>query len=292
MTSPMLFLAGVVQGIVLGIILALITSGMTLIYRVTGIINFAHGALMAVAMYLAFDLQRFWGVDPLLSSLAIGPFMAVVGWILFQGLIRPIRRQHHLLAIQVLLGLALFIEAVLLMRYGPDMRAAENVFSGRFITVLGVGIELTRILAFVVSVLGLAALGIALRHSDWGRRVRATAADETAAYLVGISVTRVEAWTWGIGVAILGFVGPVLADVFKMTPEMGLRYTIIALVVLIIGGGRTMLGTIVGGLAVGLSQTLGLLYLPGSYGGLMPYALLALVLVVNPRATLAMVRGR
>jgi branched-chain amino acid transport system permease protein len=288
----MLFSAGIVQGIVLGVILALVTSGMTLIYRVTGIINFAHGSLLAVGMYLAYDLQRYWAVDPLVSSLAIGPLMALIGWALFQALIRPIRRQHHLLAVQVLLGLSFIIEAGLLMRYGADMRSAGNVFSGRFVTTLGVGIELTRIVAFVISVLGLSALGIALKRSDWGRRLRATAADELAAYLVGISVIRVEAWTWGIGVGILGLVGPVLSDVFKMTPDMGLRYTIVALVVVIIGGGRTMVGTVVGGLVVGLSETLGLLYLPGSYGGLMPYALLAAVLLVNPRATLAMVRGR
>jgi branched-chain amino acid transport system permease protein len=288
----MLFGAGIVQGIVLGVILALVTSGMTLIYRVTGIINFAHGSLLAVGMYLAYDLQRYWAVDPLVSSLAIGPLMALIGWALFQTLIRPIRRQHHLLAVQILLGLSFIIEAGLLMRYGADMRSAGNVFSGRFVTTLGVGIELTRIVAFVISVLGLSALGIALKRSDWGRRLRATAADELAAYLVGISVIRVEAWTWGIGVGILGLVGPVLSDVFKMTPDMGLRYTIVALIVVIIGGGRTMVGTVVGGLVVGLSETLGLLYLPGSYGGLMPYALLATVLLVNPRATLAMVRGR
>ena len=288
----MLFSAGIVQGIVLGIILALVTSGMTLIYRVTGIINFAHGSLLAVGMYLAYELQRSWAVDPLVSSFALGPLMALVGWALFQALIRPIRRQHHLLAVQILLGLSFIIEAVLLMRYGADMRSAENVFSGRFVTTLGVGIELTRVVAFVISVVGLGALGIALKRSDWGRRLRATAADELAASLVGISVIRVEAWTWGIGVGILGLVGPVLADVFKMTPDMGLRYTIVALVVVIIGGGRTMAGTVVGGLVVGLSETFGLLYLPGSYGGLMPYALLAAVLLVNPRAILAMVRGR
>ncbi len=287
----MLFGAGIVQGIVLGVILALVTSGMTLIYRVTGIINFAHGSLLAVGMYLAYDLQRYWAVDPLVSSLAIGPLMTLIGWVLFQALIRPIRRQHHLLAVQILLGLSFIIEAGMLMRYGADMRSAENVFSGRFVTI-GVGIELTRIVAFVISVLGLSALGIALKWSDWGRRLRATAADELAASLVGISVIRVEAWTWGVGVGILGLVGPVLADVFKMTPDMGLRYTILALVVVIIGGGRTMVSTVVGGLVVGLSETLGLLYLPGSYGGLMPYALLAAVLLVNPRATLAMVRGR
>jgi branched-chain amino acid transport system permease protein len=288
----MLIGAGIVQGIVLGVILALVTSGMTLIYRVTGIINFAHGSLLAVGMYLAYDLQRYWAVDPLVSSLAITPLMALAGWALFQTLIRPIRRQHHLLAVQILLGLSFIIEAALLMRYGADMRSAGNVFSGRFVTTLGVGIELTRVVAFVISVIGLSALGIALKRSDWGRRLRATAADELAARLVGISVIRVEAWTWGIGVGILGLVGPVLSDVFKMTPDMGLRYTIVALVVVIIGGGRTMAGTVVGGLVVGLSETLGLLYLPGSYGGLMPYALLALVLLVNPRATLAMVRGR
>jgi branched-chain amino acid transport system permease protein len=288
----MLFGAGIVQGIVLGVILALVTSGMTLIYRVTGIINFAHGSLLAVGMYLAYDLQRYWAVDPLAASFAIAPLMALIGWALFQTLIRPIRRQHHLLAVQVLLGLSFIIEAGLLMRYGADMRSAGNVFSGRFVTTLGVGIELTRVVAFVISVLGLGGLGIALKRSDWGRRLRATAADDLAARLVGISVIRVEAWTWGIGVGILGLVGPVLSDVFKMTPDMGLRYTIVALVVVIIGGGRTMAGTVVGGLVVGLSETLGLLYLPGSYGGLMPYALLAVVLLVNPRVTLAMVRGR
>jgi branched-chain amino acid transport system permease protein len=288
----MLLVAGIVQGIVLGVILALVTSGMTLIYRVTGIINFAHGGLMALAMYLAYDLKRYGNVDPLLSSLVIAPLMAFAGWALFHVMIRPIRRQHHLLAVQVLLGLSFVIEAILLIRYGADMRTAENVFSGRFVTLLGVGIEITRIVAFVISVIGLTALGMALRWSEWGRRLRATAADELAAYLVGISVLRVEAWTWGIGVGILGLVGPVLADVFKMTPDMGLKYAIVALVVVIIGGGRTMAGTIVGGLLVGLSETLGLLYLPGSYGGLMPYALLAAVLLLNPRAVLAMVRGR
>jgi branched-chain amino acid transport system permease protein len=288
----MLFVAGIVQGVVLGIIVALVTSGMTLIYRVTGIINFAHGALMAVAMYVAYDLKTYWNVDPLLSALAIAPLMTVAGWALFQLLIRPIRRRHHLLAVQILLGLSFVIEALLLMRYGADMRTAENVLSGEVVTVVGLGVEVTRIVAFAISVLGLTALGIALKRTDWGRRLRATASDDLAAALVGISVVRVEAWTWGIGVGILGLVGPVVADVFKMTPDMGLKYTIVALVVVIIGGGRTMAGTIAGGLVVGLSETLGLLYLPGSYGGLMPYALLAAVLLFNPRATFAMMRGR
>jgi branched-chain amino acid transport system permease protein len=281
----MLFVAGIVQGVVLGVIVALVTSGMTLIYRVTGIINFAHGALMAVAMYVAYDLKTYWNVDPLLSALAIAPLMTVAGWALFQLLIRPIRRRHHLLAVQILLGLSFVIEALLLMRYGADMRTAENVLSGEVVTVLGLGVEVTRIVAFAISVLGLTALGIALKRTDWGRRLRATASDDLAAALVGISVVRVEAWTWGL-------VGPVVADVFKMTPDMGLKYTIVALVVVIIGGGRTMAGTIAGGLVVGLSETLGLLYLPGSYGGLMPYALLAAVLLFNPRATFAMMRGR
>jgi branched-chain amino acid transport system permease protein len=288
----MLFVAGIVQGVVLGVIVALVTSGMTLIYRVTGIINFAHGALMAVAMYVAYDLKTYWNVDPLLSALAIAPLMTLAGWALFQLLIRPIRRRHHLLAVQILLGLSFVVEALLLMRYGADMRTAENVLSGEVVTVLGLGVEVTRIVAFAISVLGLTALGIALKRTDWGRRLRATASDDLAAALVGISVVRVEAWTWGLGVGILGLVGPVVADVFKMTPDMGLKYTIVALVVVIIGGGRTMAGTIAGGLVVGLSETLGLLYLPGSYGGLMPYALLAAVLLFNPRATFAMMRGR
>jgi branched-chain amino acid transport system permease protein len=228
----------------------------------------------------------------LLAALAIAPLMAGLGWTLFWAVIRPIRRAHHLLVIQVLLGLSFVIEAVLLMRYGADMRTAENVFSGRFVTVLGVGIELTRVVAFAVAVVGLATLGVALRYSDWGRRLRASASDELAAHLVGISVLNVEAWTWGVGIGILGLVGPVLADVFKMTPDMGIKYAILALVVLIVGGGRSMTETIVGGLLVGLAETLGLLYLPGAYGGLMPYALLAVVLLVRPQTLFALVRGK
>jgi len=132
------------------------------------------------------------------------------------------------------MAITFVIEALLLMRYGADMRSAENVFSGRFVTVLGVGIEVTRAVAFLISLIGLTALGIALRYSDWGRRLRATAADELAAYLVGIPVLRVEAWTWGGGIGVLGLVGPVLADVFKMTPDMGLRYAILAPAVLLL----------------------------------------------------------
>ncbi len=188
-----MLVAGLVQGVALGIILALVTMGMTLIYRVTGIINFAHGAFMALAMYMAYDLRRYWGIDPLLSFLAIAPLMALLGWGLFWVVIRPIRREHHLLVIQVLLGMSFVIEALLLIRYGADMRTAENVFSGKFVTVLGVGIELTRVVAFVVAVVGLTGLGLALRYSDWGRRLRATAADELAASLMGISVLNVQA---------------------------------------------------------------------------------------------------
>ncbi len=288
----MLLFAGIIQGVVLGVILALVTSGMVLVYRATGVINFAHGSLMALAMYAAYDVRRYGGVDPLLSWVAVAPLMGFIGWGVFRWIVRPIRDRHHLLVVQALLGLSFVIEAFLLMRYGADLRSVGNVFSGRVIRLMGVGVEMTRAVAFVVSLAGLGGLGLALKHSDWGRRLRAIAADEMAAELAGISVTGVEGQVWCVGVGILGLVGPLLAGVFKLTPDMGLRYTILALVVLIVGGGRTMAATVASGLLVGLSETLGLLYLPGSYGGLTPYALLAVVLMARPAVAARMVRQR
>lgn len=277
-----LLIAGVVGGLIYGAIVALITSGMTLIYRVSSIVNFAHGSLLAVSMYLAADLARRTGLDPLAATAVTVPVMALLGLGIYWGGVHHIREQHHLLAIQLLLGLTFVIEAVLLIIFGGDVQTVPNVLSTHYVDILGTGISVVRLAAAVLAIVALTCLALALQITDWGRRLRAAASDEFAATLCGISRVRLEAWSWAVGVGSLGLVGPALAAVFPMTPDMGLSYTVLALVVLICGGGHSLGGTVVAGLLVGVVQNLGLLYLPKSYGDLLPYVLLVAVLVVRP----------
>lgn len=283
-----LLIAGLVGGIIYGAIIALVTSGMTLIYRISGIVNFAHGSLMAVAMYIAFAMARTTGVDPLLTTVITTPLMALVGLVVYWGGIHPIRSRHHLLAVQLLLGLSFVIEALLLIAFGGDIQTAPDALSGHYLSVLGTGISVIRMASAVLAIIALSTLAAVLAKTDWGRRLRAAASDEFAATLCGVSRVRLEAWAWAVGVGSLGLIGPALAAIFPMTPDMGLSYTVLALVVLICGGGGALGGTVVAGVLVGVVQNLGLLYLPKSYGGLLPYMLLVLVLVFQPGGLTAM----
>jgi branched-chain amino acid transport system permease protein len=125
-------------------------------------------------------------------------------------------------------------------------------------------------------------LAAAMQFTDWGRKFRAVASDELASRLAGVSVERVEALCWMMSIAILGLIAPVMGSIVTMTPDMGLHYTVLALVTMIVGGMGSLVGTIWAGVLIGIAQSIGLLYLPGSYGALLPYALLVAVLIFFP----------
>jgi len=278
----MLLVSGILQGIVSGMVIAFVSAGMTLIYRVSHIANFAHGSLLALALYLTLDLSRRFSVDPLYLTVPMVPIMSIVGWTMYWGLVRPVRRRHHLLAVQLLLGLSFVVDSLLLMRYGADLHLVRNTLSARFVSILGTGFGFNALFAWVVAALGLSALVAAMQFTDWGRKFRAVASDELAARLAGVSVERVEALCWMTSIAILGLIAPVMGSIVTLTPDMGLHYTVLALVTMIVGGMGSLVGTIWAGVLVGIAQSIGLLYLPGSYGALLPYALLVAVLIFFP----------
>jgi branched-chain amino acid transport system permease protein len=286
----MLLVSGILQGIVTGMVLAFVTAGMTLIYRVSGIANFAHGSLLALALYLTLDLSRRFAIDPLYLSIPLVPIMWFVGCALYWGLIRLVRNSHHLLIVQLLLGLSFVIESLLLMRYGADLHSISNGLSSRYATIAGTGFALNALFAFTVAAVGLLALAEAVQRTDWGRKLRAVASDELAARLAGISVERIEGLVWAAAVAILGLIAPAMASITTLTPDMGLHYTVLALVIMIVGGMGSLVGTIWAGVLVGIAQSVGLLYLPGSYGALLPYALLVGVLIVYPGGVASLLR--
>jgi len=276
-----LVVSGFIQGILTGLMLAFLTAGMTLIYRISRITNFAHGSLFVLAMYLTFALSRLTDINPLLFAAVLAPLMACLGWALYWGLIHPIRTRHHLLAVQLLLGLSFVIDAVMLITFGGDLQSVENSFNSRFVHILGTGFTLTTIAGAAISLVGLGVLAVAMQRSDFGRHLRAAANDNLAARLAGLSVERLEGLTWAIGIGMLGLIAPPMSSIVTLTPDIGLQYTVLALVILIVGGMGSLVGTIFAGLVVGIAQSLGLLFLPGSFGALLPYALLVGVLMLR-----------
>jgi branched-chain amino acid transport system permease protein len=277
-----LVVSGLVQGILTGLMLAFLTAGMTLIYRISRTTNFAHGSLFVLAMYFTFALSRLTDINPLLFAVVLAPLMACLGWALYWGLIHPIRTRHHLLAVQLLLGLSFAIDAGMLIAFGGDLQSVENSFNSRFVHILGTGFTLTTIAGAAISFVGLSVLAIAIQRSDFGRHLRAVAGDNLAARLAGLSVERLEGLTWAVGIGILGIIAPPMSSIVTLTPDIGLQYTVLSLVILIVGGMGSLVGTIVAGLVVGIAQSLGLLFLPGSFGALLPYALLVGVLMLRP----------
>lgn len=277
-----LVVSGLVQGILTGLMLAFLTAGMTLIYRISRMTNFAHGSLFVLAMYFTFALSRLTDINPLLFAMVLAPLMACLGWALYWGLIHPIRTRHHLLAVQLLLGLSFAIDAGMLIAFGGDLQLVENSFNSRFVHILGTGFTLTTIAGAAISFVGLSVLAIAIQRSDFGRHLRAVAGDNLAARLAGLSVERLEGLTWAVGIGILGIIAPPMSSIVTLTPDIGLQYTVLSLVILIVGGMGSLVGTIVAGLVVGIAQSLGLLFLPGSFGTLLPYALLVGVLMLRP----------
>ncbi|KIZ47311.1 hypothetical protein OO17_05030 [Rhodopseudomonas palustris] len=268
--------------------LGFLTAGMTLIYRISGTTNFAHGSLFVLAMYLTYALSRLTDINPLLFALVLVPLMACVGWALYWALIHPIRTRHHLLAVQLLLGLSFVIEAGMLIGFGGDLQSVENPLNSQFVHILGTGFTRTTIAGSAVSLAGLGALAIALQRSDFGRYVRAVANDNLAARLAGLSVERLEGLTWAIGIGMLGIIAPPMSSIVTLTPDIGLQYTVLSLVIMIVGGMGSLVGTMIAGLVVGVAQALGLLFLPGSFGALLPYALLVGVLMLRPGGFAAM----
>jgi branched-chain amino acid transport system permease protein len=257
--------------------LAFLTAGMTLIYRISRLTNFAHGSLFVVAMYLTVALSRSIDINPLLFALVITPFMACLGWGLYWGLIHPIRTRHHLLAVQLLLGLSFVLDASILIGFGGDLQSVESLFNSRFVHILGTGFTMTTMIGASISLVGLGVLALVIQWSDFGRHLRAVANDNLAARLAGLSVERLEGLTWALGI-----IAPPMSSIVTLTPDIGLQYTVLSLVILIVGGMGSLVGTIFAGLVVGIAQSLGLLFLPGSFGALLPYALLVGVLMIRP----------
>ena len=287
-----LFLQAVVSGLLLGGVYGLVASGLTLIFGVLRIINFAHGAVMMLAMYASYWLWVGLGLDPYLSVLLTAPAFFVLGIVLQRVVIEPNRDAAEHNQLLLTLGLALFIENLALVLWQGDFRTLRVPYANASFVLGEALVEVSRLVAAVGAVAIALALLVFLRHTDVGKAIRALSEEREGAMLVGIDVGRIRAVAFGIGCACAAVAGALITPFFYIAPDVGESFNIMAFVVVVLGGMGNFLGALLGGLIVGLAESLGAAMLPGSLKQFVVFVIFVLVLLFRPQGLFGGARGR
>lgn len=273
----------VASGILIGVIYALIALGLTIVFGVMRVVNFAHGELVVLGMYLGYLLWSVFGLAPMLAMPISAAIMFCAGYLLQAGLVnRFIRRPQH---VQVILfvGIALCITGMHMIVFGPEPRPIAMPASFDVIELGVLQLDAVR-LQSALSALALIGLLLAfLRYSDTGAAIRAAADNHLGAAAIGLKVKRVFAITAGIGLACAGAAGTLIAPIFDTQPYLAADMTTMAFVIVIIGGLGSVMGALVGGILIGISESIAALLINPAMKSMISYGLLIAMLLVRPQ---------
>ena len=275
-----------IAGILTGLVYGLMALGLSVIFGVVRVVNFAHGEMMSIAMYLTVLLFSGLHLDPLIMLVPVAAVLFVFGYALQAGLINPfINRPEHSQFL-LLVAIALIIVNVLLIIFGPDARTVQTSYAFDSFQVGTLIVDATKLYAGAAAIIFAALLFAFFRFAPIGKAIRACADNYTGALVVGLDVKRLYALTFGIGAACVGAAGVMMTLIVDVTPMIGPVYTLLAFVIVITGGLGSMAGALIGGLLIGVTEALaGLLFTP-SAKSMFAFAILVLVLLFRPQGIL------
>lgn len=275
--------ASVLNGITTGAVYALIALGLTLIYGVLHIINFAHGASLMVALYGVYFLKEQLGIDPYLALPIMVPAMFALGYMLQRGVINRARHGKDENILLVTLGLSIILENLALLFFKSDTRTIETAYTLTTVNIGPAMIALPKLVAFAGALVVSAVLLAVMRYTDLGRAIRAVAKEKQGARLMGIDVDHVYAMCFGIGLACLGAAACFLLPAYYVNPLVGSGFVLVAFTIVVLGGMGSFVGALVGGLLIGVVESIGGLYLGESLGQVGIFAIFIAVLLLRPQ---------
>jgi branched-chain amino acid transport system permease protein len=282
MLSPVILVPAILNGLMTGAIYALIALGLTLIYGVLHIINFAHGALLTAAMFAAFFAYHVLGIDPYLAAIGLTPIFFCLGYVLQRFVIGPAAHGEDRNILLVTLGLAIVIENFLLYAFRADTRTINLPYAFNVVEIGSAFIAVPRVVAFAVVIVVALALWLIMRWTDTGKAIRAVAKEKLGAELSGIDVAHIYAVTFGLGTACLAIAACLLIPTYYVNPSAGNAFVLIAFTIVVLGGMGSVTGALVGGLFVGVVESLSGLYLGESLGQIGIFVMFILVLLFRP----------
>jgi branched-chain amino acid transport system permease protein len=275
--------ASVLNGITTGAVYALIALGLTLIYGVLHIINFAHGASLMVALYGVYFLKEQLGIDPYLALPIMVPAMFAFGYGLQRGVINRASHGKDENILLVTLGVSIVLENLALLFFKSDTRNIETAYTLTTVSIGPAMISLPKLVSFVGALVVSAVLLAVMRYTDLGRAIRAVAKEKHGARLMGIDVDHVYAMCFGIGLACLGAAACFLLPAYYVNPLVGSGFVLVAFTIVVLGGMGSFVGALVGGLLIGVVESIGGLYLGESLGQVGIFAIFIAVLLFRPQ---------
>jgi branched-chain amino acid transport system permease protein len=282
MLSPVILVPAVLNGLMTGAIYALVALGLTLIYGVLHIINFAHGALLTTAMFAAFFAYTLLGLDPYQAALIIAPLFFIIGYGLQRFVIGPTAHGEDRNYLLVTLGLAVVIENLLLYVFRGDTRTINLPYAFNVIEIGSTFLAVPRVIAFVAVMVVAFALWIFMQWTDTGKAIRAVAKEKLGAELSGIDVAHIHAVTFGLGTACVAIAACLLIPTYYVNPTAGDAFVLIAFTIVVLGGMGSIVGALVGGLFVGVVESFSSIFLGQSLGQIGIFLMFIVMLLVRP----------
>ncbi len=273
----------IISGLLMGLVYALIAAGLSLIFGLMEIVNFAHGEFMMISMYAAFWLWALFGLDPMYSVPLCAALLFFMGVATHYGIIRHILGASMLAQICATFGLAVFLRAFAQFQWTPDFRSIANpIVEGR-VEVSGIFLSFPLVIASVGCLLAFGFLYLFITRTETGLALQATSQDRQAAELMGIPTDRMFALGWGIGAACVGVAGVFLSTFYYVFPEVGLPFALLAYVAVAMGGFGSIVGSLIAGVLIGLVESLGGLLIDPSYKLLIVFGLYLVIVVFRPK---------
>ena len=266
----------------MGGVYALIAIGLTLIFGVLEIVNFAHGEFVMLGMYFSYFLFTLLGIDPYLSIFIIIPLLFFLGISTYKFLIEKVMGARLHIQILLTLGLMLFLQNLALFIWTSDYRSVKLGYSTTVYNLQGLMVSFPRFVACLVALSIAAILYIFLKKTDIGMAIRACTVEKEGAALVGINVKRIYLVAFGIGIVCAGVAGSTLLPFFYVSPTVGSIFVLTAFVIVVLGGMGNFAGALLGGLIIGVAESMGEVFLPGSLKQVVSFTIFILILFFKP----------
>jgi branched-chain amino acid transport system permease protein len=281
--DPGILFASVLNGLTTGAVYALIALGLTLIYGVLHIINFAHGAALMMALYGVYFLREKAGLDPYLALPVMVPAMFAAGYLLYRWVIGKASHGKDENILLVTLGVSIVLENLALYLWKSDTHTVETVYTFSTVPIGPAMISLAKVAAFGGALVATALLLAVIGFTDLGRAIRACAKERQGAKLVGIDVEHVFAMSFGIGLAALGAAACFLLPAYYVNPQVGNGFVLIAFTIVVLGGMGSFLGALLGGFLIGVVESVSGLWLGESLGQIGIFLIFIAVLLFRPQ---------
>lgn len=285
------FLQSVLSGILVGGVYALIGIGLTIIFGVMRVINFAHGDLLMLGMYVTWFIFTKTGLDPYVALIATAPLLFLWGAFLQKTLINRVLNALPQNQILLTIGLGLIMSNTMLLIFTSDYRILTTSYSSSSFDVFGLSVSQPLLISFLITVAITAALFWFLQRTDIGQAIRATAQDRDAAQLMGINVRWTSVLSFGIGSALAGTAGALIAPTYYIYPQVGGAFTLKAFVIVVLGGMGSIVGATLGGLIIGVTESLSAIYVASGLKELVVYVLFLALLLFKPSGLLGKSRA-